>query len=57
VQKFLINFGMVAGTLIGNCIPALWGAGMFSISGILLSMLGGVLGIWLGYRISQTMGF
>jgi predicted MFS family arabinose efflux permease len=57
VQKFLINFGMVVGSLIGGYIPALWGAGMFSISGMLLSVLGGVLGIWLGYRLSQTMGF
>lgn len=57
MQKFLINFGMIVGSLIGGYIPALWGAGMFSISGILLSVLGGVLGVWLGYRLSQTMGF
>jgi uncharacterized membrane protein YeaQ/YmgE (transglycosylase-associated protein family) len=48
---------MIVGTLIGGYLPAFWGGGMFSIAGILLSVLGGVLGIWLGYRLSQSIGF
>jgi predicted MFS family arabinose efflux permease len=57
MQKFLINFGMIVGTLIGGYMPALWSGSMFSILGIILSVLGGVLGIWSGYRLSQALGF
>jgi predicted MFS family arabinose efflux permease len=57
MQKFLINFGMMVGTLIGGYVPAFWGGSMFSILGIILSVLGGILGIWSGYRLSQALGF
>jgi predicted MFS family arabinose efflux permease len=57
MQKFLINFGMIVGTLIGGYVPAFWGGSMFSILGIILSVLGGILGIWSGYRLSQALGF
>ncbi len=45
--------GLVLGSLIGSFIPELWGAGMFSVSALLLSAAGAVGGIWLGYRLSQ----
>jgi len=45
--------GLFIGSMIGGWIPTLWGADMFSVSGILLSAVGGAAGIWVGYRIGK----
>jgi uncharacterized membrane protein YeaQ/YmgE (transglycosylase-associated protein family) len=42
----------VGGT-VGGYIPSLWGAGMLSMSGIIFSTIGGLIGIYLGYKISN----
>lgn len=47
---------MTLGSLAGGYMPSLWGADMFSMSSILLSAVGGFLGIWVGYKI-YTMYF
>ncbi len=44
---------MIIGSAVGGFIPALWGEGFFSFSSIILSAVGGVLGIWAGYKISR----
>jgi hypothetical protein len=46
---------MFAGSAIGNMVPTLWGGDAISLSGFLLSLAGGVIGIWVGYRIGQSM--
>lgn len=43
--------GMTIGSLIGGYVPSLWGAGIFSLSGVFLTAIGGCLGIWAGYRM------
>lgn len=48
-----IWIGMTIGSLIGGAIPGLWDAGIFSISSVLLSAIGGGIGIWAGYRLSS----
>ncbi len=52
-RKSLIFWGMTIGTLLGGYLPALWGAGMFSLSSVLLSGIGGFAGIWFGYRFGK----
>lgn len=44
---------MLAGSFIGSLLPELWGDGMFSLSSIIMSAIGGLVGIWLGYKISH----
>ena len=44
---------MLVGSTIGGCVPMLWHAGMFSMWGILLSMVGGIAGIWAAYQLSR----
>ncbi len=44
---------MAIGSAIGGYIPTLWGAGFLSISSVLLTALGGMLGIWLGFKLSN----
>jgi len=51
--KSIIWLGMVAGSSIGGFVPSLWGADLFSIQLIIFSTIGGVVGIWLGYRFTR----
>ena len=53
MQKLLIFFGMMIGSTIGGLIPLLWGAGIFSYSGVLFSGIGAVVGIWIGYKLTN----
>jgi len=49
-RKKLCWIGMIIGSSIGGYLPALWGGELISFSGILCSLVGGLLGIWAGYR-------
>jgi len=53
-RKF-IWLGMFVGSTIAGFIPTLWGAGLMSISGFLCSGAGGLVGIWLGYRVANSL--
>ncbi len=44
---------MFIGSTIGSIIPSLWGADMFSLWGIFLSALGGAIGIYFGFKLSN----
>jgi len=52
MNKF-IWFGLFIGGTIGGYVPALWGAGYFSISGIIFSAIGGAIGVWAGFKADQ----
>ena len=49
-KKSAIMWGMMIGSTVGGFVPSLWEAGMFSMSGVLLTAIGGVIGIWFGYK-------
>jgi dipeptide/tripeptide permease len=55
MTKKFMWLGFFVGSTIGNLLPALWGGDMMSISGFLLAAVGGIVGIWLGYRWSQSL--
>jgi hypothetical protein len=52
-NKKIIWIGMLVGSFIGGYIPALWGANMLSMSSVFLTAIGGMLGIWLGYKFTN----
>ena len=52
-RKTLIWIGLFVGSTIGSYIPELWGAGLFSFSSIVGSAVGGVLGVWLGFKLGD----
>ncbi len=52
-SKKLIWGGMIIGSYVGGLIPNIWGQGYFSMSGLIFSALGGILGIYLGFKISR----
>lgn len=51
--KALVTLGMVIGSLVGGYAPTILGAGLLSFWSIIGSMLGGLLGIWVGYRLGN----
>jgi len=50
MSKKAIWIGVVLGSTIGGCVPSLWHASVFSFSGVILSTLGGLVGIWVATR-------
>ena len=54
MTKKFIWIGMFVGSTIGNMLPMLWGGDAISVSGVLLSLVGGIAGIWVGYRWGQS---
>jgi uncharacterized membrane protein YoaK (UPF0700 family) len=53
METKLIWLGMFVGSTIGGFVPMLWGDGALSLSSVFFSAVGGVLGIWLGYRLGH----
>jgi hypothetical protein len=49
----MVWIGLFVGSTVGSYIPTLWGAGLISFSGMFFSSAGAILGIWLGYRMSN----
>jgi len=51
--KRLIWFWATVGSIVGGLVPGLWHESMLSMWGLVLSTLGGLVGIWVGWRIGQ----
>jgi hypothetical protein len=51
-RKTTIWIGLFVGSMIGGYIPMLWGGSLFSFSSIFLTAVGGLVGIWAGFKIS-----
>jgi len=57
MNKLLITIGAGIGGVAGAYLPFLWGdTDLFSGWGILTSTIGGLVGIWLGYKLAQRLG-
>ena len=54
-MKMMIMIGMVVGSTLGGAVPALWGAGGLSLQSVAFGMLGGLAGIWAGFRLSRQL--
>lgn len=47
--------GVAIGSLLGGYAPSvLWGASIFSFSSVFFSAIGGIVGIWLGFRYARS---
>lgn len=49
----MIYIGLTIGSTLGGMIPMLWGDSAFSIASVLLSGVGGILGIIAGYKLTN----
>lgn len=50
--KSYIWIGMGVGSTLGGLIPTLFGVSAFSFFSVITTAIGGLLGIWGGYRIA-----
>lgn len=57
MNKLMIGLGTFLGSTLGSYIPVLWGGSVFSFTSILFGVIGGLVGIWLGYKISKYFDF
>lgn len=51
--KTLVGLSILIGSTIGGSVPTIWGAPTLSFSSILGSVIGGLLGIWVAYKIDD----
>lgn len=49
----LVWLGLAVGSTIGGFIPSIWNAGIFSMSGVFTTAIGGIAGIWLGWKLGE----
>ncbi len=53
-SKTLMYIGVTVGSVIGGYLPALWGVGVFSVTSVLFSTLGGIIGLVITYRLVKN---
>ncbi len=54
-MKTFVWIGLFVGSTLGGMAPQLWGDGPFSGWSLLLSVVGGFVGIWGGYRLGRML--
>ncbi|MBA3788923.1 hypothetical protein H0X32_00825 [Patescibacteria group bacterium] len=54
-MKRFIWGGLFIGSTVGGAIPYLWGS-YFSFTGVILTAVGGLFGIWAGFKIGKYLG-
>lgn len=56
ISKRTVMFGAIGGMTIGAVVPMLWGDyNSFGITSVLMSMVGGFLGIWVAVQLSKFL--
>jgi hypothetical protein len=55
MKKLIMYSFITIGGLIGGYIPLLFGVDGFSVWAIIGSTIGGIVGIWVAYKISHNM--
>jgi hypothetical protein len=54
--KSLIYILLTIGSIAGGWIPTLWGADALSFQSVAGAFIGGMLGIWVGFKLGQYIG-
>ena len=44
---------MMVGSTLGGLVPSLWGDSYLSFSSIILTAIGGIIGIYVGFRLAN----
>ena len=52
-QKSIIMFGMILGSFAGGYLSTVLGADSLSFTSLLGSGVGGLIGIWIAYRLTR----
>lgn len=51
--KTAIWMGMVVGSAFGGYVPVLWGDSLFSMTSVILTAVGGLVGIYLAFKLTH----
>lgn len=51
--KSLVTLFMFIGSLLGGYLPVLFGVNALSFTSVITSAIGGIIGVWIGYRIGE----
>jgi hypothetical protein len=51
--KKVVFIGMTIGSIAGGYLPTLFGADSISFASLIGSTIGGVFGIWMGFKITR----
>lgn len=51
MDKKIVMLGMIFGSTIGGYLPTLFGVSAFSLFSIIGGAVGGILGIWLTFKL------
>lgn len=46
---------MAVGSVVGGYVPVLWGGSLFSLTSVFLTAVGGIAGIWAGFKLSKVL--
>jgi uncharacterized membrane protein YeaQ/YmgE (transglycosylase-associated protein family) len=52
-SKTMVMIGLTIGSLVGGYIPTFFGAGVFSFASLIGSTVGGIVGIYIMYKLTQ----
>jgi hypothetical protein len=55
MTKKFIMLGMFVGSFGGSYVPLLWGGSALSMSSFFFGAVGGLIGIWAGYKIADLL--
>ncbi len=50
-NKSIIYLGAGVGGFLGGFIPFIWGAGYLSLWGVIFEGIGGLIGIWIAWKL------
>lgn len=51
MDKRLVGLGMIIGSTLGAYVPVWFGASSFSYFSILGALFGGIIGIWIAFKL------
>jgi hypothetical protein len=51
MDKKIVMIGMIVGSMLGGWLPTLFGISAFSVTSVLCGGVGGIIGIWICYKM------
>ena len=55
-KKTIISIMAGVGMTLGSMVPMLWNGDLLGGMSILLGLIGGIVGVWLGVKIGNAVG-
>jgi uncharacterized membrane protein YeaQ/YmgE (transglycosylase-associated protein family) len=53
--KTLVRLGILIGSTVGGYVPTFFGAELLSFSALFGSLIGGIVGVWIAYKVDEQL--